>query len=311
MSFKEAKKSRCVHTPGPVEWLDTERSIRWDNSGNFLHWWLSVPRLEGDALRIFNQYYSNYRKSFRGYIKEMWADRHVELDRELETIQKNGQIRVMDLGCGTGTLALYCALKVQGKGNVLGVDINEQRLSCAEKRMRVLEQEIGFKIKCEFKKRNVLSLEENNKFDLIYLEETLHHMEPRIAVAKKISSLLKAGGVLVISETNGYNPFLQLQLLRKRRLNTIKMEVARSGETYLYGIERIMPARLVAKLFGENNLAMKSLRYFRTGSVALGKLADKRGIDFMKVDRNLAKIALFSKIFSVHYNFVFQKDRVS
>ena len=289
--------------------MNSGDSISLDNSGDFLSWWLKKPRLEAEALRIFNQYYSNYRENFGGYIKQTWADRHLELDRELETIQKSSNVRVMDLGCGTGTLALYCALKVQDKGEVLGVDINGQRLSCAEERKRVLESEIGFKINCEFKEENVLYLEDDDKFDLIYLEETLHHMEPRILVAKKISGLLKDEGALVVSESNAYNPFMQLRLLRKRRINTIKRKLGKDGETYLYGIERIMPPRWVAKLFSDNNLKTRSFRYFRMAPAIWGNLADRRGIDLFKLETRMSKIALFSKIFSVHYNFVFQKER--
>ena len=68
---------------------------------------------------------------------------------------------------------------------MLGIDINENRLLCARERLKILENEIRYKLNCKFKNENVLSLNRDEKFDLVYFEESLHHMEPRYKIVKK------------------------------------------------------------------------------------------------------------------------------
>jgi ubiquinone/menaquinone biosynthesis C-methylase UbiE len=284
--------------------VNKTRNISFDNSGDFLNWWFNTRLLRGKALEVFERYYSNYRSDFNGYLKKAWTERHLELDRELEAIQSASNIKVMDLGCGTGSISLYVAGKLQGKGDVVGVDINEERLFCARERQKVLERSIGLKLGCEFMESDVLSLDDDPKFDLIYLEETLHHLEPRSKVIKKISNLLKSGGILVISEVNAYNPFMQLHLFKKRGLRTVTKKVLKNDQAVLYGVERILTARKVARLFTTYNLKVKSLRYFRIASSKLGNFLDKRGIDFLNVERRICKTPFLSTLFSVHYNIV-------
>ncbi|MCK4388926.1 MAG: class I SAM-dependent methyltransferase [Desulfobacterales bacterium] len=281
--------------------------IPFTDSADFLDWWFQTKRLEGKALHVFNRYYANYRMNFSGYLRLAWADRHLELDREFMTVKEKSGLKVLDLGCGTGSVSLYLACKLQCRGQVLAVDIKKDRLFCAVERKRVLERELGSDINCEFRKSNVLSLNDRDKFDLIYLEEALHHMEPRVEVVKKISNILKDNGILIVSESNAYNPLMQLHLFRQRGLTTIKKGIGEDGEEFLYGVERILPPRVVAKLFRKNGLKMKSLRYFRIAPSKLGLLAGKNGVFLMKTEKTVCKIPVISKIFSVHYNIVLQK----
>jgi ubiquinone/menaquinone biosynthesis C-methylase UbiE len=286
--------------------VNKKQDISFDNSGDFLNWWFNTRLLKGKALEVFERYYSNYRRDFNGYLKKAWTERHLELDRELKAIENKSNIKIMDLGCGTGSVSLYIAGKLQGKCEVVGVDINEERLFCARERQKVLERKIGFKLRCEFIESNVLSLDEEHKFDLIYLEETLHHLEPRSKVIKKISDLLKSGGKLIISEVNAYNPFMQLHLFKKRGLRTVTKKIGKSGQAVLYGVERILTASKVSKLFTAHNLKVKSLRYFRIAGSKLGNFLDKRGIDLLNIERRICKTPFLRTLFSVHYNIVFR-----
>lgn len=272
-----------------------------------MNWWFERNRLDKEALTVFNRYYTNYRNNFDGYLKLAWSDRHLELENELEVLRNRPDGRVLDLGCGVGSVSLYMACKLQGRGEIHGVDINEERLSCAIQRKLALEKEVGVQMKCEFSRSNVLDLDEKDKFDLIYVEEALHHMEPRVEITRRISNMLKDGGILIVSEVNAYNPLMQLKLLKERGLKTIDKKVGKNGEEVVYGVERIIPSSVVAKLFGKNRLRVKSLRYFRMASSKLGRLANKNGIALMNLEKRLCKIALMSKIISIHYNIVFKK----
>ncbi|MCK4831007.1 class I SAM-dependent methyltransferase [bacterium] len=282
--------------------------LSFQNSGDFLNWWFERKVLDGKALQVFDRYYTNYRENFNGYLSQAWTNRHLELDKEIKALKDKAKVKIMDLGCGTGSVALYIAGKLGRKSEVLGIDINEDRLLCARERLKVLENEIGSNLNCTFKKENVLSINRGEKFDLIYLEETLHHMEPRCEIVKKIADLIKDEGVLIICEANAYNPFMQLHLFTKRGFKTIKNRVDRNGQAFLYGVERIMTPKRVVKLFGENGLHVKSLRYLRVASSKLGKLADKNNFSIMDVEKAICKIPFVRSIFSIHYNIVFIKS---
>lgn len=282
--------------------------IPFDNSGDFLRWWFETRLLEGKALQVFERYYSNYRKDFNGYLREAWTDRHFELDREISRLKDRPNPKILDLGCGTGSVSLYIAGKLRNKCEVMGVDINDDRLLCARERQRILEEEIGRRLNCTYRNQNILSLDDKKKYDLVYLEETLHHMEPRLAVAKKISELIKDTGFLIVSEANAYNPLIQLNLFKKRGFRTIRREIGKNGKMFLYGDERIMTAKRVAELFESNGFRVKSLRYFRMASSKLGKQADRHGFNIIAIEHLICKVPIFRHIFSAHFNIVLMKS---
>jgi ubiquinone/menaquinone biosynthesis C-methylase UbiE len=213
----------------------------------------------------------------------------------------------LDLGCGTGSISLYMACKLQDRGKVAGIDIKKDRISCARQRKNVLENETGCKINCEFYEANVLSLPADIKFDLIYLEETFHHLEPRTEIVNKISKLLADNGVLIISEVNAYNPLMQFHLFLKRGFKTIKKKVGEDGKEYLYGNERIVPASVLSKLFVKNNLHVRSIRYLRIFSSRFAKLIDDKDIDLISIEKRLSNISFLQPIISVHYNIMFDR----
>ena len=63
----------------------------------------------------------------------------------------------------------------------------------------------------------------------------------------------------------------------------------------------------VIELFEKTGLHVKSLRYFRVASSKIGKLADTKGFEILKLEEALCKIPLVRNVFSVHYNIVFFK----
>ena len=123
-------------------------NLYFNNAGDFLSWWFEAERLDGKALRVFNRYYSNYRKNFNYYLKNTWTDRHFELDREISRLKDRPSPKILDLGCGTGSVSLYIAGKLRNKCQVVGVDIKEDRLLCARERQKILEREIGCRLNC-------------------------------------------------------------------------------------------------------------------------------------------------------------------
>ena len=153
-----------------------------------------------------------------------------------------------------------------------------------------------------------MSFDDNEKYDLVYLEETLHHMEPRLTVVKKIAELVKDTGFLIVSEVNAYNPLLQLYLFKKRGFRTIRRKTGKNGKTFLYGDERIMTAKRVSELFESNGLRVKSMRYFRMASSKLSKLVNRHSYNIITLERLICEMPIFKHIFSVHFNIVLMRS---
>lgn len=286
--------------------MDKKAPTFSQNSGEFLNWWFKNRVLYGRAESIFLSYYTNYRRDFNGYLKKAWTDRHFELDEWLTCIKGAEDVSILDLGCGTGSISLYLACRLQGKAKVLGIDINRERLFCAAERLKILQAEIQTDLNCDFKSENVLNLPADKKYDLIYLEETFHHLEPRTKAVKKIADVLKEKGLLIISEVNAFNPFMQALLLKKRGLKTIVKKTDEQGQHLLYGNERIIPSNVLEELFNSSGLRHISTRYFRLFNSSFARIYG-RYWDLMAFEKNLLRIGILKYLFAIHYNIVFTK----
>lgn len=104
--------------------------------------------------------------------------------------------RILDLGCGFGLFSLYFASQEPGR-SLLGVDIDERRISYARKSARDLKLDnVSYAI------GNVLDPVGDGSFDAIYTLDMIHHL-PRETVPgflEGLRDLLEPGGILVIKE---------------------------------------------------------------------------------------------------------------
>lgn len=280
----------------------------FSNSGEFLDWWLKQQLLPGKAEDILLSYYSNYRREFDGYLKKAWTDRHFELDEYLKNLNGANSVSILDLGCGTGSVSLYLAWKLQGRAKVLGIDINRERLYCASERLKLLKAEIQTDLICEFRTGSLFDIPPEETFDLIYMEETFHHLEPRRNAVKKIVNLLKDEGLLIISEINALNPFMQALLIKRRGFNTVIKKIDEHGHSLLYGNERIIPAYMLARLFSAYGLHHISTRYFRVFNSSFARIID-RYLDLMHLEKKILSLNILKNIFAIHYNLICTKSR--
>lgn len=85
----------------------------------------------------------------------------------------------------------------------------------------MLEAALGRPLPLTILTRSVLDLETGDGFNIVWMQQTFHHLEPREAMVAHITRLLAPGGRLVVSEANGLNPLLQAQLFRLRGFRTI------------------------------------------------------------------------------------------
>ncbi len=97
------------------------------------------------------------------------------------------RIRILDVGCGDGTLAQYLRTT---DNNILGIDISESAIQKANKKNSY--SNVSF-LQTTFEKFQ----ESNGKFDAIVFVASIHHMDMASAI-DKAKKLLAKNGVLII-----------------------------------------------------------------------------------------------------------------
>ena len=80
---------------------------------------------------------------------------------------------ILVLGCGLGIESLFFALR---GAKVTEIDIRPGRLIAAIERREILRK-LGFNLEIEFYNKDINHLQ--GKYDLIWMEQAFHHIEPR------------------------------------------------------------------------------------------------------------------------------------
>ena len=118
------------------------------------------------------------------------------------------EARVIDVGCGTGQLA--CFLAIKGRP-VLGVDYSQRSLAlaCALKERLALRS-------VEFERANVLDWDQPSEaFDYVFCNGVLHHTSDPYGGFRKLVEITRPGGRIVVGL---YNRFGRSMLRVRRRV---------------------------------------------------------------------------------------------
>jgi len=108
-------------------------------------------------------------------------------------LKRSTDISILDVGCGTGQLA---GLLGNFGYQVLGIDIYQPKIEKAK--------EQKFSNNVSFQCRDALSLNLKGEFDVIIAADVVEHLEKPEKFVITASSLLKSGGILIITIPNGY-----------------------------------------------------------------------------------------------------------
>ena len=256
-------------------------------------WLMHCGILPDRERRTFEHYYGNFDtlKSER----MRWAYDQ-QLKEATELVRRQSGLKLLEVGSGCGTESLWFSIN---GANVTSVDIKTDRLATARARQKLLEEFTGDKLQCHFERQNLLEMEGSDRFDLIWVQQTFHHLEPRADCVQAISRLLRPGGSIVISEVNAWNPLIQLILLCRRGVRTICHFEDENGRQVPYGNERILTAPRLKRWFQDAGLSRGKTNYYRV--LPSHPVFDR----FTKMERKLSGSAIVP--LQTHYNFVTSK----
>jgi len=123
-------------------------------------------------------------------------------DRVLDLARLIPGESVLDVGCGTGTLAIAAKQRVGPSGNVFGIDASTEMLARAKKKARKARAEVLF--------RNGLAEAmpfPDGHFDAVLSTVMLHHLpqKTRIKCAAEFRRVVKPGGRVLAVDFEGFS----------------------------------------------------------------------------------------------------------
>jgi demethylmenaquinone methyltransferase/2-methoxy-6-polyprenyl-1,4-benzoquinol methylase/phosphoethanolamine N-methyltransferase len=157
-----------------------------------------------------HQYAGNFVADTKGHAIHSWAKYYdmvvgiISLGRErkfrkaaLELVEVDPGMRILDVGCGTGSLTIEAKQKMEGEGTVVGIDPSSNMINLAQQKAEKEGVEIDFQVgvieKIDFP---------DDKFDLVLSSLMMHHLPDELKESglQEIHRVLKPNGTLLIVE---------------------------------------------------------------------------------------------------------------
>jgi len=118
-------------------------------------------------------------------------------------------MKVLEVGCGAGDVALLLAEMVGPGGTIVGVDRNPAILQTAWKRVRAA----GL-AQVSFVSGDILTIALADDFDAVVGRLILVHTQDKVALLRRVSAHVREGGLVVFQEPDHTNPVATLPRAR-------------------------------------------------------------------------------------------------
>ena len=182
----------------------------------------------------------HYRVFLRGYLRYITS----------LILEEKKTFRILDAGSGYGTESILFTFL---GAKVIGIDLRANRLEIAKKRFDFYQKKLNMKGNVKFSKQNIFSLDNSEKFDVIWVKEAISHIHPAGEFLKFCYKLIKNNGVIIIVDSNGLYLPNQIKLLKMRGLNwRTTFYDPDTGEQHPYAADRIFT------VFNMNRLLRKA-----------------------------------------------------
>ncbi|MBE9482542.1 MAG: class I SAM-dependent methyltransferase [Chloroflexi bacterium] len=146
--------------------------------------------------KITNFTASLYDSYFKLWLRQESAFRQMVID----LMDIGGSESVLDVGCGTGRLTLMIAERINGKGNIFGIDLSPQMIEVAKKKANNQGSQVDYRIATS------LALPFGNQtFEVVTTSLVYHQLiswQERVKTVSEIWRVLKPGGRYISAEFN-------------------------------------------------------------------------------------------------------------
>jgi 2-polyprenyl-3-methyl-5-hydroxy-6-metoxy-1,4-benzoquinol methylase len=217
----------------------------------------------------------------------IWNQYHNQLDLYYSLVPTDRFLDILDVGCAQATLALRLA---EAGHRVCAIDLRKKFLDYAASRYE--------KGDIQFIQGNVLQLEMEKTFDLIFANQIIEHLVYPLEMVKRLECLLKPGGRLVVTTPNGQ--YLKQSLPSYKALGDPKQWAHRQfsadgdGHFFAYLEDELK------EIFDQSGFLIVEINYFETpwisGHMKIRYLHKIFPIKVLKtIDRYCLKIPVVKK----------------
>ena len=113
----------------------------------------------------------------------------------IDKMQIKKGMNILDLGCGTGSGTIDIASRLEGTGQVIGLDLSEKMIEQAKQKLN----EFTFD-NVEFEVGSGSSLDYERSFDYVLSTNAFHHFDKKEEIFLRVWKSLKVNGTFIVQD---------------------------------------------------------------------------------------------------------------
>ena len=212
--------------------------------------------LNREEARVFRQYYHYLEIATGNHFHYLEGIYHQEASPLITSVSPG--MKLLDAGCGLGSESILGA--VLG-AKVVGVDLSQERLAVAHKRLKFYQSQLDRPIEVSFVASSIFDL--SDSFDIIHVMDAISHIDPVERLIQFAYEHLNRGGRLIIIDANALNPYAYLRARRDQRRRgglIIKKRNPRTRELVSYAQERIFTIPSIQRILRRGGFRIHQLK---------------------------------------------------